>query len=307
MVNEPSGTPYFTTNYFQDRFIVTPSIEFIPYNDGTINVFNNGSGESFLKYKLSRSVNSWALGRVDGLTEELKVDARLSFFIPGTENYTSSIGHAQYYNGLMTSSGGLSFTGDGTLYINNSQVYYEQGYNLSLDLDGENIGNYYLYFLPYGSNKVSGDLYSPDLDSNEYLDIVQNLQDLISIINVGEIYDNSFSGDSGDVLLGTLDYKEYDNDYSNYISTTLMSLKETMLGSGDVAFSFNFMGNNMTVHSNDFYVPNGVLKFFVTSFLVFATIYYLYVQVSHFFHKLQEGDFESALETYSVNDESVLM
>lgn len=47
MVNEPSGTPYFTTNYFQDRFIVTPSIEFIPYNDGTINVFNNGSGESF--------------------------------------------------------------------------------------------------------------------------------------------------------------------------------------------------------------------------------------------------------------------
>lgn len=79
MVNEPTSYDYFTTNYFQDRFIVTPSIEFIPYNDGTINVFNNGSGESFLKYKLSRSVNSWALGRVDGLTEELKVDARLSF------------------------------------------------------------------------------------------------------------------------------------------------------------------------------------------------------------------------------------
>lgn len=186
-------------------------------------------------------------------------------------------------------------------------MYYEQGYYLTIDLDGENILNYPIYFLPYSSTLVSGDLLSPDIDTNNDLEILQNLQELVNIQNIGTIYDSNFSGDSGDVLLGTLDYKTYDNNYSNYITTTLLSLKDTMLGSGDISFSFNFMGNNMTVHSNDYYVPDGVLKFFVTSFLVFATIYYIYVQVSHFFHKLQEGDFEAALETYTVNDESVLM
>ena len=303
LVGEPTNGTY-GTSILQNMWVRPPSLDLDLYDNGDITIYNDFSSDTFKKYLVSRSFVKWALGKLD-LENGMSVDVRLNMFV--SSDVTSTVGHAQWYSGNTTYSGGLSIEDDGVIYISNVNVYYNQGYLLTIDLDGENVYNIPVYFLPLGSTLTSGDLFNYEIDTNEYIGLLNNFRELVGIQNISSIYDENFSGDSGDVLLDTLNYSDYDNYYSNRISTMLMSLKETMLGSGDVAYTFNFMGDNMTVHSDDFYVPNGVLKFFVTSFLVFATIYYLYVQASHFFHKLQEGEFEAALDTYSVNDESILM
>lgn len=293
-------------NYYdcimQNVWVLSPSIDFVKYNDGTIEIFYNNMSDTFLKYNLSRSVNQWALGRLDGLDVDLRVDVKLNRYM--NSEFTILVGQAQWYGGKTSTYGGLSISSDGVVYIKNDLIYYNQGYYLTIDLEGENVYNFPIYFLPYASTLVSGDLLSPDIDTNSDLEILQNLQDLVNIQNLGAIYDSSFS--SGDIY-NTLGYHDYDNIYSEYLKSCFQSLNDTFLLSGDVTIDVNFMGNNLTLRSSNFIVPDGPIKFFCSNFLIFATFYLLYKQFVHFYHKLQEGDYVAANETFSVDDESVLM
>lgn len=288
--------------YLNNRYDEPVKFTFTPYNDGTINVFYNGSSDSFLRFNLSRSVNQWALGKLDGLSADGKIDLKLNRFMNG--EFTTSVGSAQWYSGQKTSFGGLSIADDGVVYIKNDSIYYNQGYNLIFDVDGENVDNYLFYFVPYAYSSSSGDLLSPDIDTNSDLEILQNLQDLVNIQNIGAIYDNSFA--SGEIY-NTLGYSDYDNIYSEYLKSCFQSLNDTFSLSGDVSVDVSFLGKNLTLRSSNFVVPDGPIKFFCSSFLVFGTIFYFYKQFSHFYHKLQEGDFEAASETFAVDDESLLM
>lgn len=302
-VNLQIGTYYDAI--MQNVWVRPASVTFSPYNDGNISVYYNSISDTFLKYNISRSVPSWALGRIEGLSGDIRVDVKLNRYM--NSEFTTSVGHAQWYGGQFTSYGGLSIATDGVVYIDNTKLYYNQGYYLTFDLDGENVDNYPLYFLPYASTATSGELLSPEIDTNSDLDILNNLQELVNIQNIGIIYDNSFSGDSGDVL-GSLGYNDYSNNYYyTYFSDILGELHDTLLNSGDRSVTFNLMGTTMTLHSSDFTTPNTAIKVFCNAFLTFGIFLYIYKTSLHFFHQLQEGNFNGAVNTLTVDDESVYM
>lgn len=268
----------------------------------TIPVTYNNVTETFYKFNYSRSVGSWMLGDFTADSGDL-VQIKLYRFLNDeyTDFFAGSDKKGDYINNY-----GLGITYDNHVFVNNAQLYYNQGYKLMIDLNGESVDSYLIYFLPYSSNASSGDLISPDVDTNADLKIIQSIEDLVDPQEVDTVYDEYIDKPSGE-LLGLLGYDDYNNYYSDYIKSLFTQLQVALDGTEGVSFTFPFMGRNITIYSIDFITPPGILKTFVSSFLVFAFAYFIYCQYMHFFHQLQEANLFAAVDTFSVNDESILM
>lgn len=75
--------------------------------------------------------------------------------------------------------------------------------------------------------------------------------------------------------------------------------------SGDPYFDVSLHGETPTrIYASSFTTPPGILKTFVSSALVFGTMYMLLLQIRVFVESLTVGDFKSAINTIdaSLND-----
>lgn len=207
--------------------------------------------------------------------------------------------------------GAIFLQNNNQIWLKNVFVSYTQLYDLEFDVwldPNTTIIHHFKYkFFPQDSvieNGViidSGDTYFNGLDMSQLI-----IGNIIDSSEVSNIYNDNFGGPSGDVL-SKLGYSEYINTYSTQIYSIFDDFKNCLLGNSNVTFNFTFMGTSMVLNSSDFITPSGPLKTFVSTFLVFGFVMLIFKQYSHFYHKLQEGDQLGAIETISVDDESILM
>lgn len=196
------------------------------------------------------------------------------------------------------------------VWLKNVYVYYTKPYDLEFrlyhDANTSTIYRYFYRFYPQDSILSNGNItYSGDTAFNG-LDMSQLIiGNITDVSNVDNIYGTYF-GVSGEIY-NDFGYSNYDNDYQDFLLNLYTQIRNSLLSSGDVVFSFEYMGKNMTVHSNDFTVPNNSLKLFANTFLVFGTFVLFFQYLMKFYHRLQEGNIVGALNHTGVNDESFLM
>lgn len=292
--------------YLNNKYDEPLGINFDLHNSGSISVFYNGSSSFFYKFPYSRTVKQWDLGSFDTLTD-FNIDVRLNRFLNDT--YSVTVAHGQWYNGNKSSSG-LVINDDGIVFLDNLKVFYNQGYSLSIDVNGELFDSYPVYFVPYTYSSASGDLLSPDVDTNSDIELLNNIQDLVSLGNIDntfELINGSYFG-SGEALWLSGDpwtvsgnfwndtgYHFLANPYSNWLYDYMNSLLHVLTDNRNEVISFSIHGRNYTFNSSDFSVPDGGFKNFISLVLVSFTFFSIFKQLYGMVHSAASLDVSKML------------
>lgn len=109
----------------------------------------------------------------------------------------------------------------------------------------------------------------------------ENTQQIIDNINDGQQVDSildEFLIVSGDDFAESLGYSPHANSYADFIYQLIDDICDTLYDSGDVYFDYQLHGGPVyRIYSSNIYLPNGVLKTFISSALVFGAIFILYM------------------------------
>ena len=303
----------WTGCWFQNKYVAPYyGPVFTPVNNGYIPVTNSiGATYNFIRLPYyPYGQNDVTLGYI---TNYDGVYALNGYFGPYT--YSSGDGNIvdgslntfnyNYYYG--TYNHGLCFdSSTGRVYVNKNRLYNKQGFNLSLNYqlnlsDNDSTyfyedGNYYSYIgyvFPSSGDLISqdlpdyteinafinsfGDFVNPDSEDEQNIDYMLN--------NTFNFSGNFLSGDffSGD-LLGNLGFDDdyLNNDYSVFVYRVYREFLSSM-GSSDTNsyVTFSIHGHTYTYYANDFAVPNGPLKTFISMFLI-CILFMLLVYQLHF-------------------------
>lgn len=147
-------------------------------------------------------------------------------------------------------------------------------------------------------------------DPNYYKEYQDNVNELVSmsfndtindvnenINNNSEVPElvNSYFGTSGD-LLEKLGYQVTDNPYYDIIYNIFISVKNILLSNESISFDIVVKGQRWgTISSNDFIIPNGELRLFISGLLIFLLIRLVIKFFFMNFQNIVEGDIKPVL------------
>lgn len=311
-------------------YLVYNGPTFTPSANGSIEVIaSNGVTEIMTRLPFSYTGNrDWTLGYLSDYSDVYSIFGYFGpMFVSGDQLWTESYQNIFSYNIYGgTQNGGLIFdSSTGKISIKREKLVNMQGYNLLLTYiyrNGESssdIGsfNYYAYF--FNLSISSGDLVSPDINSTVDIGMLNALDDYFSY-DSGEAFALSslfsFSGDflSGDFLSGDIYGKIGYNDYfnnNNTFSTTLYSIYHRILGAiteldTSSYIEFVYRGNTYKIYANDFHIPDGILKTFVASFIMFLMAIGIIKRLVVLFKKMAILDFVGISSSFDIDDSNFL-
>lgn len=113
---------------------------------------------------------------------------------------------------------------------------------------------------------------------------------------VNNSIDEIFSGDTN-YIVNELSYPSLINSNWLVIYNFVEGICDTLSVSGDVYYDVSLHGETPTrIYASQFKTPNGALKTFISMFLVFGTVFLLYIQFKDFIDLLNSGSFIEAVK-----------
>ena len=150
------------------------------------------------------------------------------------------------------------------LYIKSSNTVINNGVIIPDDTFTD---NYY--------NNYNNDTNTDKIVDNNTNDTDKITDTLTDDSQVDNILGNNFSGDN---LLNNIGYNPIANPFSTIILNTMTNFTDALLGSGSQTLSFTIFNNTITISSDDFALPNGELRNFISlicnGFLVYEICKY---------------------------------
>lgn len=135
----------------------------------------------------------------------------------------------------------------------------------------------------YPSQTFSGDYYNNYNDDSNTDKITDNntndTENITDTLTDDSQVDNILGSNlSGDNLLNNIGYNPIQNPFSTIILNTMTNFTDALLGSGSQTLSFTVFNNTISISSDDFVLPNGELRNFISlicnGFLVYQIIKY---------------------------------
>lgn len=260
-----------------DKTIYSDSFDFDPNYDI---IANYNSYQNVYTKKYDYSVQNWIMGDIVFSENYNRYEIQLldtDGNVLQRGIYNKTLNTNTNYNIFITSSGNH-------LYVKSSYITFKKIYTLVIypqdesgNISDNNFVGTFLY-LPLNAS-FSGDVilstgsgdYTTQNSSNDIVDSLTDTSEADSTLN------NFFSGDTND-FANNLGYSPIENPFVSIISNTLQSMIDIILGSGNVDLDFSFGHQTYVVHSDDFTLPNGSIKTFVTlvsnGFLVWLIVKY---------------------------------
>lgn len=121
----------------------------------------------------------------------------------------------------------------------------------------------------YPTNTFSGD-YIQQYNQQEQINTItsqsnQNTQDLQDTITDDSKVDSMLEETlSGDKIINDIGFNFIVNPFEDIIKNTLIGFTNALLGSGNETINFSIYNHNYAIHSEDFTLPNGALKSFIS-------------------------------------------
>lgn len=135
----------------------------------------------------------------------------------------------------------------------------------------------------FPNKTFSGDYYNNYNDDNNTDKITDNntndTENITDTLTDDSQVDNILGSNlSGDNLLNNIGYNPIQNPFSTIILNTMTNFTDALLGSGSQTLSFTIFNNTISISSDDFVLPNGELRNFISlicnGFLVYQIIKY---------------------------------
>ena len=151
---------------------------------------------------------------------------------------------------------------------------------------------------------------STDQNNNNNTDlIIANINSGDNLINNTILDDSQVIGQLNDFVSGDIDnigqklgFQNLSNPYSIVIYGFISDVCSALTSTGNVSFNYSMHGESpTTINSDDIYLPNGVLKTFISMVLVFITIYFIYYRFKVLVDDLTSGDSKSTIESLDVD------
>lgn len=189
-----------------------------------------------------------------------------------------------------------------SFYWKSYQTQISSGDEISPDGTFSN-NNYYNDY----NNKIDNETQNTDTDkiiANQN----QNTQDIINTLDNPEVddeylgeFNGYFSGDSA-AISRKFGFLTFPTDVYNDIYLFLNDLISAIIDDNDVYFDFSLHGETPTrIYSSDIYVPNGVLKSFISVFLVACTVYVIYLKFFNYYELLCSGNISTLINDFDID------
>lgn len=102
---------------------------------------------------------------------------------------------------------------------------------------------------------------------------------------------NILSGDMGGITTPNIS-----NPKGLFIYNLVDGMCDALSASGDVYYDISLHGETPTrIYASAFTTPNNAIKVLCSSFMVFGTLFLIYLQIKNLIDMLNSGDFKNAL------------
>lgn len=144
-------------------------------------------------------------------------------------------------------------------------------------------------------NTFSGDYYNNYNNDTNTNDIINSITDGNPDSELAPI-ETMLSGDAQDVannfgFWSAIGPNLFPSNIYNRIYDRMKMVTDVLYDSGDVYFDFSMHGETPTrIHSSDIYLPNGVLKTFISTFLIAGTCWLVWKQFYSYYELITTGN-----------------
>lgn len=218
--------------------------------------------------------------------------------------------------GYLTLGDGL-FIRNNRLFVETRRLKFNESYHLQIEYNYDT-GEGFLYnglFVISSADGSSGDISFTNQDStnniiNNQNDNTQNIiESLTKPADVSGELSAFLSGEyiADKIGVDQLDIDDRIEEVDDYFVSISQEVRGVILDSRVYTITFNWAGRQITISSNDFILPDSLIKTFMTTFFIFVSCMLFVKYVVSLFHKIQSGDIYGTINHISQNDDSILL